>query len=187
VEAGQLQLGDRRDDPRSRHDAVDEMIGELGSDRLMREPIGFTLFASSFPVTSQIALWQAMNTTPRLCSAGIVLPAGPNTLLGFLEVGKLRRRGLANDERVRLEVASCHLGEPVFVRNIPGEKRQVSGAVRGRTVRKSRCPKENTCALSELRMRFIQRLPMSVLSQICFRVSRQAITSFSAVSSHRSG
>jgi hypothetical protein len=83
VEAGQLQLGDRRDDPRSRHDAVDEMIGELGSDRLMREPIGFTLFASSFPVTSQIALWQAMNTTPRLCSAGIVLPAGPNTLLGF--------------------------------------------------------------------------------------------------------
>ena len=32
MEAGQLQLGDRRDDSRSKYDDVDEMIGELGSE-----------------------------------------------------------------------------------------------------------------------------------------------------------
>ena len=39
VEAGLLQLGDRRDNPGREHDAVDKMIGEFGGERLVREPV----------------------------------------------------------------------------------------------------------------------------------------------------
>ena len=123
MEAGQLQLGDRRDDPGREHDAVDEMVGELGGDRLMREPIGVHALCQQlsrdFP--DRVVAGHEHDATTlqhRDCVAG-----RPEHALGVLEVGKLRRRGLPDDERVRLEVATCHLGEPVFVPHILVEKR----------------------------------------------------------------
>jgi hypothetical protein len=82
MKPGLLQLGNGAGHTGRQHDAFDQMISRwapiASCDSLSR----LIPFSSSFAVCSQIALWQAINTTPRCCRPGMVSAAGPNTLFG---------------------------------------------------------------------------------------------------------
>jgi hypothetical protein len=82
MESGLLQLGNGAGHAGRQDDALDQMIGQFGGNRLMRPLIQVDTFLHQLRRLFQIALWQAMNTTPRCCRAGMVSPAGPNTLFG---------------------------------------------------------------------------------------------------------
>jgi hypothetical protein len=107
------------------------MVGEFGSHRLVRKPVGVHArrqqLSGDFP--DRVVAGHEHNATSLQRRNRVA--GRPEHALGVLEVGKLQWRGLLDDERVRLEGTTSHLGEPVFVPHGLVEQRQVGGAVRG--------------------------------------------------------
>jgi hypothetical protein len=83
VKADLLQLRQRAGSPGNENDTIDQMIGQFRGQRGKGKLSGLLPSLMSAAACSQMALWQAMNTTPRRISAGMELSSPEKGPFGF--------------------------------------------------------------------------------------------------------
>jgi hypothetical protein len=173
VEAAPLQLGQGTRDPRCQHHAGNQVIGQFGSQRVVRQCVGVHLGGDQprRKLPYRVVTGEEDHAASLQRRDGVVVRR--ERAFGVLVVFRVGGGTLLlRDQRVALEPAASQLRQLVFLPNRWPEQRQMRGAVRRRTTRKSGCLNDQTCVFSALRMTFSHGLAIPVLSQTCLGAPR---------------
>src|SRR5216684_648297 len=173
VEAAPLQLGQGAADPGCQHHTGNQVIGQLGSQRVVRQSVGVHLGGDQRlrKLPYGVVTGEENDAASLQRRDGVVVRR--ERTFGVLVVFRVGGGTLlVRDQRVALTLPPASLASWYFSQIAGPNSARCAVPCVAETTRKSGCLNDQTCAFSELRMRFSHGLAIPVLSQTCFGAPR---------------